>query len=82
MMNGAALIVHIDLAVIVRAGLMLMMRRMDMIESAGCSQIIPNVIHSFDIVLKVRYQQRHNRDKLGHQKETHEPRSKPAKFAR
>jgi hypothetical protein len=81
MMNGAALIVHIDLAVIMRAGLMLVVR-MDMLEIAACSQIISNVVHSFDIMLKVRYQQRHNRGKLGHQKETQEPGGKPSQFAR
>jgi hypothetical protein len=81
MMNGAALIVHIDLAVIMRAVLMLVVR-MGMLEIAGCGQIISNVVHSFDIMLKVRYQQRHNRGKLGHQKETQEPGGKPSQFAR
>ena len=79
-MNGAALVAHIDLAVIMRAGLMLVVR-MDMREISGSSQIISNVVHSLDIMLKVRYEQRHNRDKLGHQKETQEPGSKPSKFA-
>jgi hypothetical protein len=81
MMNGAALIVHIDLAVIMRAGLTLVVR-MGMLEIAGCSQIISNVVHSFDVMLKVRHQQRHNRGKLGHQKETQEPGVKPSQFAR
>jgi hypothetical protein len=81
MMNGAALIVHIDLAVIVRAGLLLVVR-VEMLEIARCSQIISNVVHGFDIVLKVRYQQRHNGGKLGRQKETQEPGSKPSQLAR
>ena len=80
-MNGAALIVQIDLAVIMRAGLMLVVR-MGMLENAGCSQIISNVVHSFDVMLKVRYQQRHDRGKLSHQKETQEPGDKASQFAR
>jgi len=81
MMNRAALIVDIGPAVIMLAVLMLVMR-MDMLERAGCGQIVSNVVYSFDIVLKVRYQQRHNRGKMCNQKETQKPGGKPSQFAR
>ena len=81
MMNRAALIVDIGPAVIMLAVLMLVMR-MDVLERAGCGQIVSNVVYSFDIVLKVRYQQRHNRGKMCNQKETQKPGGKPSQFAR
>ena len=81
MMNCAALIVHIDTGVIMLAVLMLVMR-MDMLERAGCGQVVSNVVYSFDVMLKVRYQQRHNRGKMCNQKETQKPGGKPSQFAR
>ena len=81
MMNRAALVVHINAGVVVlRAGLILVMR-MDMIERAGCGEIIGNVVLGLDIMPEIRYEQRHDRGNLGSQKETQEPGRKSSQLA-
>jgi hypothetical protein len=81
MVDRTALVGHIDAAVIMTVVNLMLMMRMDVIDGAGCSQIIRNVVCSLDIVLKVRDEQRHDRGKLGHQKETQEPGGKPPQSA-
>ena len=73
MVDRTALIGDIDATVIMTVVILILMMRMNVIDGAGCSQIIRNVVFSLDIVPKVRDEQRHDRGKLGHQKETQEP---------
>jgi hypothetical protein len=81
MMDRAALIAHIEAGVIVLRATLISVMRMDMIESAGCSQVVCDIALSLDVVPKIRYQQRHDRGKLGKQKEAHQAGSKPPQFA-
>jgi len=69
MVDRTTLVGHIDAGVIMTVLNLMLMMRMRVIDGTGCSQIIRNVVFSFDIVLKVRDEQRHDGGKLGHQKE-------------
>jgi hypothetical protein len=77
MVDRTTLVGHIDAGVIMTVVKLMLMMQMDVIDGASCSQIIRNVVCSLHIVLKVRDEQRHDRGKLGHQKETQEPGRKP-----
>ena len=81
MVDRTTLVGHIDAGMIVTVVNLMLMMQMDMIDRAGCSQIIHNVVCSLDIVLKVRDEQRNDRGKLGHQKETQEPGGKTPQSA-
>lgn len=81
MVDRTTLVGHIDAGVIMTVVNLMLMMQMDMIDRAGCSQIVRNVVCSLDIVLKVRDEQRNNRGKLGDQKETQEPGGKPPQSA-
>jgi hypothetical protein len=81
MVDRTALVGHITAGVIMTVVNLTLMMQMDVINRAGCGQIIRNVVSSLDIVLKVRDEQRHDRGKLGHQKETQEPGGKPPQSA-
>jgi len=81
MMDRAALIAHVEAGVIVLRATLISVMRMDMIESAGCRQVVGDIALSFDIMPKIRYQQRHHRGKLRKQKEAHQAGSKPSQFA-
>jgi hypothetical protein len=81
MMDRTALIAHIDAGVIMLGAVLIVVMRMDMLERAGRSEIICDVVLSLDIMPKVGYQQRHQRGKLGNQKETQEPGSKSSQLA-
>jgi len=80
-MDRAALIAHIDAVVVMLGAILIVVMRMNMLERAGCSEIICDVVLSFDIMAKVRHQQRHQRGKLGNQKKTQEPGSKSSQLA-
>ena len=82
MMDRAALVVHIDAGVIMLTISLVSVMRMDVIESAGCSQVICNIALSLDIVPEIRYQQRRHRGKLSNQKKAHQPGGKSPQFAR
>ena len=81
MVDRTTLVGHIDAGVIMTVVNLMLMMRMRVIDGTGCSQIIRNVVCSLHIVLKVRYEQRHDGGKLGHQKETQEPGRKSPQFA-
>ena len=68
MVDRTTLVGHIDAGVIMTVIILILMMRMRVIDGAGCSHIIRNVVFSLDIVLKVRDEQRHDRGKLGNQK--------------
>jgi hypothetical protein len=81
MVDRAALVGHATARVIMTVVNLMLMMQMDVIDRAGGGHIISNVAFSFDIVLKIRDEQRHDRGKLGHQKQTQEPGGKPPQSA-
>jgi hypothetical protein len=81
MVDRTTLVGHIDAGVIMTVVNLMLMMQMDVIDRAGCGQIIRNVVFSLDIVLEVRDEQRHDRSELGHQKETQEPGGKSPQSA-
>ena len=81
MVDRTALVGHITASVIMTVVNLALMMQMDVIDCAGRSQIIRNVAFSFDVVLKVRDEQRHDPGKLGHQKESQEPGGKSPQSA-
>jgi hypothetical protein len=80
-MDHAALIVDVDASVIMLRTSLILVMSMDVIESAGCGEVICNVVLGLDIMPKVCCEQRHHCSNLGNQKETQQPGRKPSQSA-